>query len=232
MHCKLNHKNHRWIVLYTSVYVNKFNVRVQYIYRHLLPNFQFSTFHHREIVIGKNHDVIDLTKLISVKTVCDNPETQGTVPCGLCIHPTFLSNISSFFSNLYSMMLFNYPFPLLVLFPNPTFYPLLPAHHLPALYSCSMFCTSPGFSLYPLKFAHSFAHLSHPTIYHSLLSATHRPFHLPALSTCPFLLLNPHSSPNSISLYQPAFPFLPMTPPVTLLPLKLTRRWRSFIEQV
>ncbi|XP_028398607.1 zinc finger FYVE domain-containing protein 21-like [Dendronephthya gigantea] len=42
LHCKLNHKNHR------------------------------------EILIGKNHDVIDLTRLISVKTVSDNPETQGS----------------------------------------------------------------------------------------------------------------------------------------------------------
>lgn len=33
---------------------------------------------HREISIGKHHDGIDLTRLISVKTLSDNPETPGS----------------------------------------------------------------------------------------------------------------------------------------------------------
>ena len=42
-------------------------------------------YFHREILMGKNHDVIDLTKLITVKTISDNPEAQGSLVMYLVI---------------------------------------------------------------------------------------------------------------------------------------------------
>ena len=70
LHCKLNHKNHRFVMEnYCMDQCRVYN----YIYVFIVIDFLY-----REIIIGKNQDAIDLTKLITVKTISDSPETQGS----------------------------------------------------------------------------------------------------------------------------------------------------------